>query len=289
MASQKKIPAFIEPALELLGVQALNTLGDVAIEVKTGLSLANIPLAKGAMLQFFYEIEAGCTSIVAQDPQGKIYHARNLDFELSQILERMTIELDFRRGGKTVFYGTTYAGYFAVLTGMKPGVFAVSLDQRSGVPNPFSQLNGIIKGAKAAGFLFRNQLDIAQSFDDAVNAFANTTLSVPSYIIVSGSKAGEGAVISRDPAKAADIWKLDAPNRWFEVETNDDHWKPPADGRRDHANALMNATGQANVNLDTMFSVLSSPPVLAPGTTYTAQMSATTGFYKTTVRTHDRK
>jgi len=32
------------------------------------------------MMNLFYELVAQCTSIVAETPDGKIYHARNLDF-----------------------------------------------------------------------------------------------------------------------------------------------------------------------------------------------------------------
>lgn len=41
----------------------------------TGVKVADL-----AMLNVFYELSRFCTSIVAESPWGKLYHARNLDF-----------------------------------------------------------------------------------------------------------------------------------------------------------------------------------------------------------------
>ena len=47
------------------------------------------------------------------------------------------------------------------------------------------------------------------------------------------------------------------PQRWFEVETNYDHWEQPPwiDNRIDPANKLMTAIGQNGVTLEKMFQV----------------------------------
>jgi hypothetical protein len=51
---------------------------------------------------------------------------------------------------------------------------------------------------------------------------------------------------------------------------------PQNDDRRDPANALMEAIGEASINVDTLFKVLSTPPILNEQTCYTATMSAGT-------------
>lgn len=50
----------------------------------------------------------------------------------------------------------------------------------------------------------------------------------------------------------------DSPSRWFEVETNYDHWERPPwfDDRIDPADDAMNAIGQNDVSLEGMFQVL---------------------------------
>ena len=41
-----------------------------------------------------------CTSIVAQDEKGQIWHARNLDYKFADILRNITIQVHFQRQGK---------------------------------------------------------------------------------------------------------------------------------------------------------------------------------------------
>ena len=39
---------------------------------------------------------------------------------MSEALRPALVNLDFQRGGKTLFVATNYAGYVGILTGMKP-------------------------------------------------------------------------------------------------------------------------------------------------------------------------
>ena len=49
----------------------------------TGLATATgIPVGEMLLYNLFYEFFTVCTSIVAQDEKGEMYHARNLDFGL---------------------------------------------------------------------------------------------------------------------------------------------------------------------------------------------------------------
>lgn len=51
-------------------------------EIKGIADASGIDLGDVVFYNIFYEIFTICTSIVAQDSQGKMYHARNLDFGL---------------------------------------------------------------------------------------------------------------------------------------------------------------------------------------------------------------
>lgn len=53
-----------------------------ADEVKGIADVTGLPLGEIVLYNVFYEIFTVCTSTVAEDPNGKIYHARNLDFGL---------------------------------------------------------------------------------------------------------------------------------------------------------------------------------------------------------------
>lgn len=85
------------------------------------------------MYNIFYEIFTVCTSIVSQDSNGHILHARNLDFGLflgwetqnkswiiSELLRPLTINVNFTRGGELQYITTGFAGFIGVFTGIKP-------------------------------------------------------------------------------------------------------------------------------------------------------------------------
>ena len=66
------------------------------------------------------------------------------------------------------------------------------------------------------------------NFEKAVKTFAYTPLIAPCYYIIGGPEPNQGAVVTRDREKAADIWRLGTGNdTWYLAETNYDHWKAP--------------------------------------------------------------
>ncbi|KAK0143166.1 N-acylethanolamine-hydrolyzing acid amidase [Merluccius polli] len=90
----------------------------------TGASVADIIL-----LNFAYEITAHCTSIVAQDTEGNVYHGRNLDY-FGEVLRNLTVDVYFVKKGEVAYHGTTFAGYVGLWTGQSPKRFTISGNQR---------------------------------------------------------------------------------------------------------------------------------------------------------------
>ena len=57
------------------------------------------------------------------------------------------------------------------------------------------------------------------SFNEAVEILKSARTPAPSYVILGGTKPGEGVVITKDRLKAQDLWYLDTEqNRWVEKE-----------------------------------------------------------------------
>jgi hypothetical protein len=77
-------------------------------------------LGQLVLLQLVYEASAACTSIVVpQDPtQGDSIpqHIRTMDWGM-EFLRPLTIEVEFTKGGRTLYVATTWVGYVGVLTG----------------------------------------------------------------------------------------------------------------------------------------------------------------------------
>jgi len=242
-----------------------------------------------------YEVSEACTSIVSQTAAGKIYHVRNMDFWdgiwLTDHLKNLTMTLEYKKGGKTLFYATSFAGYVGVLSGMKPKAFSISLNTRyypkNGLENFLYEIVAAIteKNSSLVSFLTRDVMMAETNWNSAVKHLTTGPLIADVYYIVGGVSANEGAVISRNRLNASDIWVLNS-SHWYEVQTNYDHWKQPPwfDDRVVPAVDAMNALGQADLNLEGLFKVLSVKPVLNIQSTFTMLTSAADGTYTSLTR-----
>jgi len=250
-----------------------------------------IPSWFGVFSNLGYELTDACTSIVAQTPTGKIYHARNLDFGegvgFTATLRENTITVDYQTGNKTLYTGTTYAGYIGILSGMKPGAFSITVNTRfspNGIFDIFYEVIAAIteRNASLVSFMNRDIFQYQPDFKSALYNLANDLLVTHVYLIIAGTKAGEGVVLSRNPVNASDIWTLDYPNRWYLVQTNYDHWVQPPwyDDRLHPANNGMDNMSVRNMTLDGMLQVLSTKPVLNLQTTYSILSCPADGIYK---------
>jgi len=254
-----------------------------------------IPYGWLALMQLGYELSDTCTSILMQASNGNIYHARNLDFGagmgFSNTLKNTTMQLAYQQGGKTLFTATTFGGYIGVLSGVKTGVFSGTVDTRfypDGVVELFQQIIAAFeeKNASMVSFLLRDTFTKATSYHEAMGMLSVDYLISDVYYIVGGPK--DGCIISRNRTVAADIWSLDPKNgRWFEVETNYDHWTPPPwyDNRRDPAIAHVTALGQSGITTQNLFTkILGAKPTINLQTTYSIVAVSATGEYSTFVR-----
>ncbi|XP_077987045.1 N-acylethanolamine-hydrolyzing acid amidase-like [Glandiceps talaboti] len=276
------IPNALVPALDLIAGSIESYLPSPYKEEIEGMAkFADVKLGELVGLNILYDISAFCTSIVAQDSNGYIWHGRNLDYQFVDVLRNITLIYDAQKNGETIYTATTFLGYVGVLTGMRPHGFTISVDQRdtgSLIENLVEVVNALLRDKSYfVSFLVRDTLMYQKYFHDAVESLAYTQIVAPVYYIVGGVGPGEGAVITRNRITAEDVWFIDTDqNRWFLVETNYDHWNPPPahDDRRTPAVKELNAIGQDKVNDKEIFGVLSKPPNLRTSTAYTASMSA---------------
>jgi hypothetical protein len=93
-----------------------------AMDIKTNILL---------IMQFVYELSAFCTSNIVADTNGTVTHVRNLDFLNADVMRSITYEGWFYRGDQLIFKSIMFAGLNGVMTGIKPGNFSISLNQRN--------------------------------------------------------------------------------------------------------------------------------------------------------------
>lgn len=228
--------------------------------------------------------DKACTSIVAQNDNGTMYLARNFDYPT--LFSPLLVNARFTKGGKTAYEGTTVVGTIGLITGVLPGGFAVSIDAR-GHHDPTTAQQ--VKVAENGGFLFvhiaRRAMDVVSSYEDAVKFYKSTPMIAPGYLIVGGSKPGEGAVVTTNSsAYQNDVWEMKDAEGWYILETNYDHWESPGDGRREGAKKSMNAMGSKGASFLGLWDVLSTPPVYRGATLSTHLVDIASGTYLTYLR-----
>jgi len=268
---------------------------ELAQEIQGCATALGVPFGWLSLFNLGYEATDACTSIVAQTNDGTVLHARNLDFwegmGFTDTLKNLALQIDWQKGGKTVFSSTGFAGYAGVLSGFKSGQFSATINTRNYPDGMFELFDEILvaiteRNASLVSFLTRSVFQNIPDYDSALANLSSDELIADVYYIIAGAKPGQAAVISRNRTVAADVWKIDPPARWYEVQTNYDHWEQPPwfDNRVDPANAGMDALGRNNLSLDGMFKVLTVKPVFNLQTTYSILSCPATGEYRSFTR-----
>jgi len=273
-------------------------------ELKGIARVTGIPLGDIVLYNMFYEVDTVCTSIVAEDPQGKLYHARNLDFGLflgwnekthdwsiTEILRKTIINVDWRKNGKTVFKSVNFAGFVGVYNGVRPQRFTVTANQRFDKDGGFVGLLKWIRGDNSLSWmtlLVREVMETADSYTEAINRLSNTKLMAPVYYIVGGNSTGQGATIVRSREEALYNVTLDLakPNGWYVLTTNYDPKSKPLfiDDREVPGNICMQKLGRSKVGFEGIFNVLSSTTNLNKLTAYTTLMQVDSGTIETYIQ-----
>lgn len=299
----KKFILEFSPKLQTLVTLVDNDLGKVADslpapygdEIKGIANVTGINLGEVVLFNIFYEVFTLCTSLVAQDANGNVYHARNLDFGvflgwdlkndtwvISELLRPLVANVEFTKNGVVQYKAVTFVGFVGLITAVKPNTLSYSMNERFGVNGGyiglFEWIIGINRNQAWVTLLARDIFETpGVDFEKAVKMFSSTPILAPCYYILAGPQPNQGAVVTRDRAQSVDIWRMN--ETWFLVETNYDHWKKPifVDDRVTPANKCMNQMGQQSASFSGIFNVLSTRPVLNKLTVYTALMEVKTG------------
>ena len=97
-----------------------------------------------------------CTSIVAQDPNGHVFHGRNMDWNLPNNLRNLTVQADFVKNGTVVFTADVTTGYVGIVTGVSKYGFSLSINERERGGEPLvDSLNALLRHAKCPTHLER--------------------------------------------------------------------------------------------------------------------------------------
>ncbi|XP_041354916.1 N-acylethanolamine-hydrolyzing acid amidase-like [Gigantopelta aegis] len=284
-------PEDLIPLVEQIAANYDNDIEDpYANEMRGIAKTMNVSLGDVVFLNIIYDLSAfgrddsrfgkACTSIVSEDVNGLIWHARNLDYDFADILRNVTIGVHFQTGGSTTYSSITFAGYVGVLTGQKPHGYTITVNERDQGNWWMNILIALMDpNAVPIGFLTRDTLTYFTDFAGAVENLAQTDTIAPVYFVLGGVNKRQGVVITKSRIESDDLWYLGAEknySNWFLVETNYDHWEPApsSDDRRDPAIKAMKDMGKQKISVQNLLSVLSTPLVKNNSTVYSIVMSA---------------
>lgn len=226
--------------------------------------------------EFAYErgFTIGCTGVLATTANGTVYHGRNLDLRGGADFIPFLIDATFVRGGKPLILATMFAGTVGISTGYRVGGWSVAQNTRQGCTDLEKNAAAARLGARPFEFLLRHLLQDVPDFPTAVRAMSEASLIAPQYFTVAGVRPHEGALISRDrhgtEEPHGNVLVLSPQiGRWFIVQTNDDVWEAPDDGRRPAAIETLRHMKPELIDEDTVLKVMMTVPVLNKDTVFT--------------------
>eukprot|EP00435_Cladocopium_sp_Y103_P019494 s3290_g4.t1 len=277
--------------MKVISERVLKEMGEYGLEIRSIANATGILVEDLFAYNIAYELEGGCTSIVAQDDRGRLIHGRNLDFGLflgedwkrfqwtltedrqswtPTDLRPLLRNVRFVRQNRTVFKSTVFLGYVGTLTAVKQGGFSVTVNTRYDNSN-WAALRAFLEGKGSGNFL---SLTKPQEFP------MSAKLLGPAYVILGGTGNGEGAVLERGATAVVNETLLsDVAKQGINslVQTNWDYNKDPwYDNRRSPAEHCLQERYNTNITFEGMFSVLAAHPNRNRLTTHTALMSAET-------------
>uniref|UniRef100_A0A3Q1FC10 Acid ceramidase n=1 Tax=Acanthochromis polyacanthus TaxID=80966 RepID=A0A3Q1FC10_9TELE len=267
-------------------------------EIKGIADVSGIHLGEVVLFNIFYEVFTVCTSFVAEDDKGELtqysfnitccnWDVKNKSWSISEKLKPLVVNLDFKRNNQTVFKSTNFAGYVGMLTGIKPHIFTLTMNERFSLDGGYIGIMEWILGQRDGmwmSFLTRSVLENANSYEEAKHRLAETKMLAPAYFILGGNRTGQGCIITRSRLLSIDVLEIDVKlGRWYVLETNYDHWKEPLflDDRRTPAMKCMNQTTQT-ILCQYKYSVFST--VSFQLTTYTTLMQVSEGTLESYIR-----
>lgn len=188
---------------------------------------SDISFNKLVLMQLCYEWCSACTSIGMNiGTQNKTnIHFRTMDWELPA-LEKLTINLEFYKGGILLYRAVSWVGCVGIMTGMVPKKYTIALNYRRCSNSFQNSIFGVMKLKWPVSYLIRHVLETKDNTKDALETLGTTELVSPCYLTVC-SADGKTYVLQREKNKLDKIKVSDK----FLIQTNKDD---PEDGNKNN-------------------------------------------------------
>lgn len=153
------------------------------------------------MLNLCYEW--GCTTGIADAPDGGVRMMRTLDWPLDGLGQHVVVTRQVGAAGP--WFNVTWPGFVGVTTALAPGRFAGALNQAPMTKHGIGLVGDWLvnrwavwrSGRIPPSLLLRRAFEECPDFDAAVRLLSETPLCLPALYTLAGADPGRGVVIER--------------------------------------------------------------------------------------------
>ena len=122
---------------------SIDTGSETYKEIEGIAEILELPTHELIMINYLYELDAYCTSIVGRMPNGTLFLARNLDFYFPEETRKLLFNAHFTLGDRVVFEAPMFAGTIGIFTALKRGAFALAVNERTSKTSSIDFLQNI--------------------------------------------------------------------------------------------------------------------------------------------------
>lgn len=248
-------------------------------EIQSIADFLDISFEYALLLQLCYEANSCCTSTVTK-VNGEYTFYRTMDWPM-ELLNDLTVDLEFYRGGKVIFKATSWVGYIGIATATVPEKYSLAINFRL---TQTPSLSAIVQNLKNAvgmnwpiGYLIRHICENELNYDQMLVNICTANLITPCYVTICGVTE-KPKIVTRSPTK----YEIHIDD--FVVQTNCDQCKEEPDILYS-VNRLYFVTKEIKLSqnnfssVDILMSALTKFPVVNEETIYLAIMNPKTGYH----------
>jgi len=269
-------------------------------ELKGLSEVVEIPVSEARLLSLIYEFTTlslstnaqndykMCLGMVAKTKEGVIYHGRNLDLGIVDLLKPALYDAVFTKQGKKLFTAQMIAGYHGTVSGLKDGMFGLSEATRdyTTTTDSLQVIWNIVRGKTQATWNMRKVLENCNTYACAYEKLSNESITAPIYYILSG--LDDGVVITRNPESVANVRKLSEVEKTtgesFIIQANYDTFiedpREKNDPRRFIAEDFIRGK---EITQELVFQTIDKEGVKLEITFWQGEYSAKTGYWNSTI------
>ena len=269
---------------------------EFAEEIQAMSKLVGLSFTEVVVLNAVYDLTAQCTSTLIQDPEGNVFHSRNLDFPWAPNLADMIFHGRYFKDGELLYEAISLVGYTGLLTGIKTGAYSFSIDQFDlpkdpddiqNLENAVMDIIQLLLQGQTPPFIVREAFRTTPDYESFVKYLEDARTISRAFYIVAGTQPGQGVVITKYRDSVENATALDAENgKWFVVQTNyaGNVPDPEDDNRATAGTDFLNGIGWNNITKENLVEeVMTQYPLFNNETIHTTVMQASTGYFNTTI------